>query len=450
MEIKLAQKSNLRVRHNRASFAHFPFVDMSAREHFAMRVAPDQSILVFDSDTNGRWPLIRVRRWWTDNPANEVLDVPGWSSVDAKYMNGIYVDVQVTPDGRYAVAFSKALWKDRSSFLLHVPKGYVGRKPDTIITVIALERWQVLSSIHTVDIGDVEVRDVRVVSNKWMAFDGDTGARFSEHSVYSDQLISIPDLKPGPSCTYGSFSPHIGRAVPDALVQSTRAENDAACRAVLSAVQIRSTEALEALIQRDSEVEPKAVKLRDVSWRDDLAGEPALSEQEKLWYADGEADAFFRHWGEYPYYDLYWQNPPFESSLHRWYGLYPHDRDAYDLERYDAQGKMQRAQTADHLLCGDASLGHTKSACGCRVIDVSEKRDALLAYCRQQRGDFAGMVQQEWLAVFRSDDLSGVGLVRLLEKGETLEAIASGDGHAYVVTLESGETLRAYAVPDPQ
>jgi len=452
--IQLRQEIHLPTPSSRGSFAHFPIPDMAARDHFAMRIAPDQSVLVFDSDTSGRWPLIRVRRWWTSNPVSEVLEVPGWSTGDAKYMDGIYVDVQTTPDGHYAIAFSKAVWKSKSSFILHAPKGYVGRTPDTIITVIDLERWQVLRSIHTADIGDVDVRDARVVNNGWMAFDGDTGAPLSDQGVsrYLDQLISIPDLKLGRSCIYGSFLAHLGRPAPSALVEDTRLRNDVACRGVLSAVQVESTEALEALIQRDSGVEPRAMKLRDGSWEDFLVGASRYprSEEQRLWGAEGEADGFFRYWGEYPYNVLYWQNPPFESSAHLWYGLYPRDQDLYELDRYDAAGELQQSEVGQHLLCGDPSRGHPKSACGCRVIDVSEERRELLTYCRQQRGDFEGMVQQQWLAVFRSDDLSGVGLINLPKTSETLQAIASGDGHAYVVTLEFGEMLRVYAIPDRQ
>jgi hypothetical protein len=452
--LKLLREIHLPTRSSRGSFVHFPIPDMAARDHFAMRIAPDQSILVFDSDTSGRWPLVRVRRWWTDNPINDVLDVPGWGVADAKYMDGIYVDVQVTPDGCYAIAFSKARWKDKSSFLLHAPKGYVARKPDTIISVIDLKRWEVLKSIHTADMGNVDVRNARVISDRWMAFDSIPGAPPSGHGVYAylDQLISITDLTSGPSCVSQRFS-HLWQIAPNALVQSTRIQNDTACGEVLSATHVESTDSLETLIQRDSGVEPRVMKLRDVSWKDDyLAGESHLSRSEevRLWDAERQADEFFRSWGEYPYNDFYWQNPPFESSAHVWYGLYPHDLDLYELDRYDSAGKLQRTEVGGQLLCGDPSLGHEKSACGCRVIDVSEERDALLTYCRQQRGDFEGMVQQQWLAVFRSGDLSGVGLINLPKTSETLQAIASGNGHAYVVTLEFGEMLRVYEVPDPQ
>jgi hypothetical protein len=127
---------------SRGRFASVWYPDMAAKKNFSMRVAPDQSLLVLDRDATGRWPLVRLRGWWTGKPVSEVLEIPGWSAGDAKHIADIVVDLQVTPDGRYAVAFAGALWMNTSSFLLRAPKGYVERKPDTVITVVDLERWR--------------------------------------------------------------------------------------------------------------------------------------------------------------------------------------------------------------------------------------------------------------------------------------------------------------------
>jgi hypothetical protein len=75
---------------------------------------------------------------------------------------------------------------------------------------------------------------------------------------------------------------------------------------------------------------------------------------------------------------------------------------------------------------------------------------ALLAYCRRQHGDYDGVLQRQWLSVFRSDDLSDVGFINLGNSLGVLQAIGSGEGHTYVLTLEHGETLRVYAIPDRQ
>src|SRR5260370_1351776 len=70
-EIEPLRKLHLSVPSSRGSFGRFPIVGLSARDHFSMRVAPDQSILIFDSDASGNWLLFRVRKWWTDEPLTE-------------------------------------------------------------------------------------------------------------------------------------------------------------------------------------------------------------------------------------------------------------------------------------------------------------------------------------------------------------------------------------------
>ena len=111
-ELRSTHQIRLPVSSSRGSYDHFPYSGMNSREHFSMRVVPDQSLLVLDSDASGNWPLIRLRKWWTDAPATEVLSVPGWSSIDANHLNSINLDVQITPDGRYAVAFAGAYWME--------------------------------------------------------------------------------------------------------------------------------------------------------------------------------------------------------------------------------------------------------------------------------------------------------------------------------------------------
>ena len=450
--IQPLREIHLPVPPSRGSYSHFPYSE-SARDHVAMRVAPDQSILVFDADASGKWPLVRVRKWWTENPASEVLNIPGWSAADSEHLAGIRMDVQITPDGRYAVAFSEALWMEKSSFLLHVPKGYVERKPDTIVTVVDLERWQIVKSLHTITTGDGDVRDARVVDNRWIALDANLGQSGAEQGTdrYRNWVLSIPDLKPGSECLSERFFP-IGRPPDDLAAQRVKKKNVEACRDVLKATETDSDKALEVLIQRGSGIEPTIMRLRDVDWLEDVLereSRVSRSEKERLWDAEGHAMEFFRYWGEYPYYDQVAQNPPFESSAHLWYGLYSsHDRGLDDLVRYDAEGREQKTETARHLACGDPVIGKSNSACGCRVIDVSEELRTLLTYCRKQHSDYDGMFQMQWLSVFRSDDLSGIGFINLAKNSEALQAIASGDGQAYVVTLEFGEILRVYAVPD--
>lgn len=433
---------------SRGSYSHYPIPGLAARDHFSLRVAPDQSILVFDPDTSGNWPLVRLNKWWTANPASEVLKIPGWTAADKKDLDQIYVDVQVTPDGHYAVTFSGAIWRNKSDFLFHAPKGYIQRPSDTIITVIDLDRWQVVNSIHTANLGEIQIRDARVVNNQWIAWDDSHLAGLpSAYGAYSffNQLISIPDLKLGPACSTERIS-HIWQSPPDLVAESIRKQNDQACREVLKATGMDSEKALEALIQRGSGVEPDAMKIHILdAVASDLPGEV------NLWTAESHEEEFFRYWGEYPFNENYAENPAFESSSHRWYGFYDaHERPFYELSRYDANGEKQEARTERHFLCGDPSLDSPKSACGCRVVDVSEESHSLLAYCRRQHGDYDGMLQRQWLSIFQLDDLSGLGFINIDKSVEAFQALANGDGHAYVLTLEYGEMLRVYEIPWPE
>ena len=62
------------------------------------------------------------------------------------------------------------------------------------------------------------------------------------------------------------------------------------------------------------------------------------------------------------------------------------------------------------MLCGDPDLDAAKSACGCRIVSVTEEDQELLAYCRRARHYDSDLLQRQWLAVLRSDDFSGWGL----------------------------------------
>ena len=411
-ELKPLREIPLPVSSSRGSYAHFPIPDMAARQFFSMRVAPDESVLVLDSDTSGKWPLVRIRKWWTDKPVSEVVDIPGWSSANAKHIDTIHVDVQITPDGRYAVAFAGAVWMEKSEFIFFAPSGYVARKPDTIVTVVDLEQWKIVSSVH---IEDGRIKGVRVVNDKWLALDYSLGAVpvGSLPPQYEVKLISLPDLHSGSECTPDKY---------------------ALCLEALRATGTSSVQALKALIDRGQ----------------DLLPEELLESSRYLGRGDEE---FFRQWGSYPYYLLYAENPPLESSSHKWYGLFDSEqRGFYDMEIFDAAGRKQKRQTVPRLLCGDSSLDQRGSACGCRVVDALEKQFDLLALCRTQRGDYDGAVRREWLSVIRMDDASAAGFISLSNKyqHETLEGITLGDSRGYVVTLESGQTLRVYAIPDRQ
>jgi hypothetical protein len=434
-ELKQLQEIHLPVPASRGSYSGFPTLDMSSRQHFSMRVAPDQSLLILDSDTSGKWSLLRLREWWAYNPLIEVLSVPGWSAGDAKHLGRIHVDLQITPDGRYAIAFAGAVWMEKSDFLLFAPKGYVARKPDTVITAIDLERWKIINSVHTTDMADGVLHGVRITSDNLIALDFALGRSPTERLLYRylTKLITVPELHSGPECV--SDRPFRGgpsMSLDKEDAEPAKRQNGVACQDVLHATGTLSVEALEILIDRGQDVLPERVQQSSHDLQD-------------------TEDDYFRDWGSFPYYLFYYENPPFESSSHRWYGLYgSQERNFYNLVLFDPEGHKQKTQTVRSLLCGDSNLEQRGSACACRVIDVSEEQDDLLAYCRTQRGDYDGMVRREWLAALHSDDFSGAGFINLSPKyhHETLAQIARGNRRGYVVTLETGDMLRVYAIPN--
>lgn len=427
-----------------------------ANEMFSIKVAPDQSLLVFNPDAHGGWPLVRVKKWWTRDPVSEVLNIPGWSAADSKYSGEMYVDLQVTPDGHYAIAFAGVNWLGRSDGLLFLPKGYVARKPDTLITVIDLQRWQIVGSVHTVKSENADFRGARILNDNWIALQGlDTEPPSRQYEHLYDRrnlLISIPDLKMVPGCISkrpGIPLPEPGTpaAVRRNTAKTLNRQNDAACADVLKVSGVESVKNLESLIYKGHVLEPNALFLRSLGIKD----ESELDGDKNRFPTNAdEKNAFdyYDHWN-FPGFHMSSISSPFESTSHLWYELhfwYGAGSGHSDLGIFDADGRKLKEQSLPYLLC----QGHKeRGACGCHIEDVSEEQHVLLAYCRIQRGDFLGALLKQWLSVIRSDDLSEVGYVSLpKDRGEnTSEAIAVGDGHAYVLAVTRGETLRVYAVP---
>jgi len=376
--------------------------------YFSIKVAPDHSLLVFDPDKNGKWPLVRVRNWWTDKPTSEVLHVPGWSSPDAKNLERLNTGLQITPDGQYAVTFADAVWKgspSETSVDKSTPKGIVSHKPDTIITLIDLEKWQIVGSVHSASLQADEVEDRRILSNGWLALTW-IDSEFSRKTAtlaHRYGLVSLPNLRPGPACTKEDASGTAEEVRKNAEALSAR--NDAACAQVLEASGMDS--------------------MRDLASRvSSRSGPPTMTFDASLL-----------------------GNSLFESSSSVWYGV---DSVHSQLSIFGADGRKQQMKAAPHLLCESQPVQGPAWDCGCSVEGVSEVKHVLLTYCLTQHDNFFGSQSwlKQWLSVFRSDDLSEVGAIRLSSEKETHSTIAAVGGRAYVLAVELGETLRVYAIPD--
>ncbi len=443
-EIKLPVPSSL------GNFGRsFPILGESANEKSSMRVLRDQSLLVLDPDANGKWPLVRVTKWWTKDPVTEVLNIAGWTAADTKY-GGVEVDLQITPDGHYAIAFAAASWDGP----LFARKGYVPRKPDTLITVIDLQRWQIVGSIHTVNTDDADFRGARILNGNWIALQGlDTEPSTIQYEHLYDRrnrLFSIPDLKPGPGCI--SKRPDALPADWSRNAEALNGQNNKACADVLKVSGVESEKTLESLIYKGHGLEPKELMLRSLH----ICLDSDKQNEDKICHKgnpdEDEARAYYDHWNWFRH-DEYRGSSPEESILHLWYelyGFYKDDSNHYGLGVFDAGGRKLTEQAPEHLLCkGEGDQGRNRY-CRCSIEDVSEEQHALLTYCQAYSLDFvdAEVLHKQWLSVFRSDDLSEVGIVRISKNKETSEAIAFADGHAYVAVVELGKTISVFAIPN--
>jgi hypothetical protein len=395
-----------------------------AWEYVSIKAAPDQSLLVYDSNATGKWPLFRVKKWWTKDPVSEALDIPGWTAADTKYLGEMYIDLQITPDGRYAVVFAGANWLEKSDGLpLLFPPHYIAHKPDTILTVVDLERWQIAGSIHTASLEDADFRGARILNGDLIALQGLSVRPRPDDWVYNrvNRLISIPDLKPGPGCVT-KRSPEANAEARKRNAEALSRRNDAACADVLKVSGAKSMTVLETIIHTGHGLEPAVL---------------------------AEEKDFDEHWNQRDPWPF--EAAPFESSSHTWYRLHvSHENNSVhsELAIFDADGRKLKSQAIPHLLCDiPKNLGGALS-CSCRIENGSEEQHILLAYCRTQRDQVAGSKwMKQWLSVFRSDDLSEVGYTNLSSQKETSETIATVDGRAYALTVELGETLRVFAVP---
>jgi hypothetical protein len=274
------------------------------------------------------------------------------------------------------------------------------------MTLIDLERWKIVGSAHSASLDADEIEGDRILSNKWLALtwqDSESSRRNStlDHRY---ELISLPDLAPGPVCTVKG-----ARGTMEEVKKNwagLNAQNDLACADVLKASMEDSMEALERRVTRGRG--PQAPVFNT-----SLMG-----------------------------------NSLFVTSSNTWYGV---DSVHSELSIFDKDGQKERTQKIPHLLCESQPVQGPSWDCSCSIEGVSEEQKSLLVYCRTVHDNLFGSQDwlKQWLSVFRSDDLSEVGLIRMSRLNEeTSEAIVTVEGHAYVLAVAIGETLRVYAVPD--
>lgn len=448
----LVNEIKLPVRSHPGTFGGgFWAVGFSAEEIFQFKIAPDQSLLIFYPNTSGRWPLIRVRKWWTAAPVTEELDLPGWTEANTLKEFYFSADLLVTSDGNYAIALGGVASVKNAGNVPFPPSELIEHKPDLLIEVIDLNRWQIVGALHTATVdADAEFRGAHIVNGKWIALQGmDREPETVKYEHLYDRvnrLISIPDLKPGPGCMTRNTQVktlHLGGRSEEIGVQGER--NEADCSSLLAAAGVSSMRVLEWIIYLGHDPEPRNLMVH--TWPsifNDRGENRKGFDSPDLVGPDGEYDAGYWATDEW---DVYFKNPPFESTQRVWYQLrQPNENPPYQLGEYTLEGKLLKSREAG--LESKPECG-SRNGCDCAVVDASEKQDAILALCRVQSVNFTGSFDwhKQWLTLFHASDLSQIGDVEL--KPTTVRAaVAVAEGHTYVAAVEQGKVVRVYSVPD--
>ena len=75
---------------------------------FEMAVTPDQAVISFIANAEGKWRLSRVRRWLDKEPEEQTITVPGLVLGDRKQWAPWSAKLEVTPDGKFAICVTSA------------------------------------------------------------------------------------------------------------------------------------------------------------------------------------------------------------------------------------------------------------------------------------------------------------------------------------------------------
>lgn len=420
-------------------------------EVFQFRVTPDQSLLILYPSTSGKWPLVRVRKWWTKAPETEELDLPGWSLANT-FNSDFGSDLLVSPDGQYAIAMGGVGSVKHARGIPFPPTDSIEHKPDLLITVIDLEHWQIVGGFHTATVdATAEFRGAYIVNGRWLALQGldDEPEKVKYEHLYDrvNRLISIPDLKAGPGCS--TKDPEIltlsyghGPGAAKALSE----QNDSACADLLKTAGVPSMRVLDWLVYLGHDPEPE-----------NLMADEQLRQRAAMQEDGNRSTAQDLNWPGDEYNRCCWtsdwwfiagDNPPFESAAGVWYQLQGQDHGAdyhYQLNQYAKEGRLLKTRTTDLT----AGPGCSRYDCVCSVVDVSEQQGAILALCRAVSLNFVDGEDwhNQWAAVFRAEDFSMVGDAEL-KPAHVRVSIAVAEGHTYVATVEEGKVVRVYSVPD--
>lgn len=451
-QLSLVNEIKLPVHHHLGTLGGgWPAFGSTSGELFQFKVSRDQSLLILYPNTSNRWPLFRVRKWWTSAPEIQELDLPGWTEANARYETDIGTDMLVTQDGKYAIAMGSVGSVKDARHIPFPPSQSIEHKPDLLITLVDLERWQIVGALHTATIDPyAEFRGAAIVNGKWIALQGldaePESVKFEHLYDRVNRLISIPDLKPGPGCpTTDPAILELALGKPPGGAAGLSGRNDASCRDLLADASVASMRIVDWLIYLGHDPEPENLNAHSqmLNTAGNLEKEAVRFSTDLNWPHD---EYNLGHWTSNEWH-IYIDNPPFESPAGIWYQLQGQDKGVnfhYQLKKYTQAGRLLKERDAD-LKTGPGCLRY---GCVCNVVDAAEQRNAVLALCRAVSLNWVDGEDwhNQWVAAFRADDLSPIGDAEV-KTNHTRAAIAIAEGRTYVAAVDEGKVVRIYSLP---
>jgi len=105
-----------------------------------MAVIPDQGVLSFIANKDGKWRLSRIHGWFEKEPHEDRTVVPGLVYGDREQRwSPWYPELAVTPDGKFVICVASA-WRSQ------------GHSQDEFISVVDWGDFHVVASVHRLGI----------------------------------------------------------------------------------------------------------------------------------------------------------------------------------------------------------------------------------------------------------------------------------------------------------
>jgi len=168
-----------------------------------MAVTPDQAVISFIANAEGKWRLSRVRRWLDKEPEEQTITVPGRVLGDRKQWAPWSAKLEVTPDGKFAICVTSAF-----------RVGPAGRDQDEFVSVVNLLDFKVVSSIHASEVAALSGgyrtygvdRAGHLISQAFTPFPRHPGDDASlGGSRVKLTALSLPDLAVVDQCQYSEW-----------------------------------------------------------------------------------------------------------------------------------------------------------------------------------------------------------------------------------------------------